>query len=106
MIVMRGITIPRRRALEQSERDRDQSVQLGEILSDRVGELEHELLLHRYPFCRSRSSSLLPLFPPPFPPFPPPSPSLALAVSPFLLLSPYPSRFPRLPPPIECYSVW
>ena len=106
---MRGITIPRRRALEQSERDRDQSVQLGEILSDRVGELEHELLLHRYTFCRSRSSSLLPSFPPPPPSLPSLPPLLplppSLAVSPFLLLPPYPSRFPRLPPSIECCCV-
>jgi hypothetical protein len=36
-----------RRALEQSERDRDRSVQLGEILSDRVEELEQDLLLSR-----------------------------------------------------------
>ena len=35
------------RALEQSERDRDRSVQMGEILSDRVGELEQELLISR-----------------------------------------------------------
>ena len=35
------------RALEQSEQDRDRSVQLGEILSDRVGELEQELLVNR-----------------------------------------------------------